>query len=181
MKIVVYVNEAELSGIQLVTNGILKTHPNFTWRITTNETEFLDACLSFRILADDDDGLAESADLSWPPPSKFLKNEKLKEKVWDDVQNIVIPASLKEVTVSDVQLSESEIVRLLSVISTSSAPFLVTHPNGYTIGVNTRDGADVVLTNSDLASMYVASLLFKAKQVQLKVTPAKSLGKGGAA
>ena len=149
--------------------NIRKTFPNFQWEVTTDPVEFKSALGVFRIIASSDaDSARDSADLIWADPSVFLKVAKLKEAVWADIQEKVIPALNRAVLdVSKLAISAEELQKLLRSITDAKKSFVLEHPDGYTIGVNTSTNVDVSLSTADIASMLAASWIFGAKGVRI--------------
>jgi hypothetical protein len=149
--------------------NIQKTYPNFAWEVTTDPSNFRTALGVYRIAAHpDSDSFRQITDLIWPEPSVFLKSPKLKESVWGDVQEKVIPALTRAVLdVSKLVISTEELQKLLSVISDAKKSFIFDHPDGYTVGVNTTQPVDISLSTADIASMLAASWIFGAKGIRI--------------
>jgi hypothetical protein len=149
--------------------NVQKTYPNFQWEVTTQPTDFKSALGAYRIAAHSDGNTyRDCADLIWPEPSVFLKNAKLKESVWADIQEKVIPVLNRAVLdISKLTISAEEMQKLLRSISDAKKSFVLDHPDGYTIGVNTTEHVDVSLSTADIASMLAASWIFGAKGVRI--------------
>jgi len=149
--------------------NVQKTFPNFHWEVTTQLTDFKSALGVYRIVAHPDaNSYRENADLVWAEPSVFLKSTKLKESVWTDIQEKVIPAQNRAVLdISKLSISAEELQRLLRSISDAKRSFVVDHPDGYSIGVNTTEHVDISLSTADIASMLAASWIFGAKGVRI--------------
>jgi len=188
MSVLVYVDPKELSGMEVVTKAVEKAFPEIKWKITSSEEDFCQDLRSYRILAGGGLSLAGSADfdLQWPPPSKFLKNQALKEKVWEDIKTKVLPASKKQTVVSSIwmPITDGQVSQILAMIASAKTPFVVESENGERVGVGrdldfTDDNIDVCVTLEDVASMLAASLVFKAKQVVLRPARSKSQGRDG--
>lgn len=149
--------------------NVQKTFANFSWEATTQIPEFKAALGTYKIVAhSDSDSFRENADLVWPEPSAFLKNAKLKESVWTDIQEKVIPALNRAVLdISKLTLSAEELQKLLRSISDAKRSFVLDHPDGYTIGVNVTENVDMSLSTADIASMLAASWIFGAKGIRI--------------
>ncbi len=149
--------------------NVQKTFPNFVWETTTQPNEFKAALGAYKIVAmSESEPYRDSSDLVWVEPSAFLKNPKLKETVWSDLQEKVIPALNRAVLdISKLTISAEELQKLLRNISDAKKGFVFTHPDGYTIGVNITENVDVSLSSADIASMLAASWIFGAKGVRI--------------
>ena len=197
MSVLVYVDLKELPGMEVVTKAVEKAFPDVKWKITSDADEFDADLRSFKILADPERNIATGdrrdwdgsldADLHWPAPSKFLKNQALKEQVWEDIKTKVVPASKKQTVVSSIwmPITDGQVSQILAMISGAKTPFVVESQNGERVGVGkdldfVDDNIDVCVTLEDVASMLAASLVFKAQQVVLRPARSKSQGREGA-
>jgi len=196
MSVLVYVDLKELSGMEVVIKAAEKAFPDVKWKLTSDTDEFETDLRSFKILADpernplfgnrsDCDDCLE-ADLHWPAPSKFLKNQALKEKVWDDIKTKVVPASKKQSVVSSIwmPITDVQVSQILAMIGGAKTPFIVEGQSGERIGVGKNldfvdGGIDTCVTFEDIASMLAASLVFKAQRVELRPVHFKNQGKEG--
>lgn len=149
--------------------NVQKTFANFHWEVTTQPADFKAALGAFRIVAHSDgNNYRDCADLVWPEPSVFLKNAKLKESVWADIQEKVVPALNRAVLdISKLTISAEELQKLLRSITDAKKSFVLDHPDGYTIGVNLTENVDVSLSTADIASMLAASWIFGAKGIRI--------------
>lgn len=151
--------------LDLVAAALRKTHNEFEWQLIHDSTEFEAELGSFKINTTSDD---VSADLRWPAPSTFMKKEELKTAVWKDIQERVLPAINKRLKEREpLGISDHQLQQLLEKIGEGDASFVVDHPDGYSIGVNTTKGVDVALKTKDVASMLAAVWLFQAKGIRL--------------
>jgi len=188
MSVLVYVDPKELPGMEVVTKAVEKAFPDVKWKVTFSPDEFENDLRSFRICTDINgfDSIEYECDLVWPAPSKFLKNQTLKEKVWEDIKTKVVPASKKQTVVSPIwmPITDSQISQILAMIEGAKTPFIIESENGEKIGVGkdldfVDDNIDICVTLEDIASMLAASLVFKAKQVILRPARSKSQGRSG--
>jgi len=165
MKVLIYTDEDQRSGLESITSTLKKTIPNFHWDITCDKNYFKTKLGVFKIVSSNESLGVE--DIHWEPPSVFLKNKKKKEVVWQDINDRVVPAMKKEVvSVNTLKLTDEQLQQILSMITDSKTSFVLDHPNGATIGVNTKTNVDISLTTSDIASMLAASWLFKSGGVR---------------
>ena len=170
MKILIYVISSQKAALSTMTKALKDKIPNFDWTVTSKVDEFESALGVFKINASPNDMNCE-VDVRWSSPSQFLKDKKKKEKVWEDVQNLVLPALARTVVnKQSLKLTDSQLQHLLGMISESKASFELDHPDGYVIGINKTVGVDVGLTTADISSMLVASWLFKSQGVRLAMT-----------
>lgn len=170
MKILVLAkNPSEADLLEKMMKNVQKTYSNFHWEVTTKPADFRSALATYRIAAhSESDDYRDCSDLVWPEPSVFLKDTKLKESVWTDIQEKVIPALNRAVLdISKLTISAEELQKLLRSISDAKKGFVLQHPDGYSIGVNTTDNVDVSLSTADIASMLAASWIFGAKGVRI--------------
>ena len=152
-----------------MTKGIQQSLKKFHWEITTNLQEFEDAIGVFKIFASSEECPAK-VDLRWADPISFLKDGKKKEKVWQDIHELVMPALAKSVVKKEaLKLTDGQLQQLLGMITDSNVSFELDHPDGFVIGVNKTVGVDLSLTTGDLASMLVASWLFKTGGIRLNL------------
>lgn len=167
MKIVVYTTSDQSEALRLMEKSVKEKLPDFSWTITTDLEEFKATVGAFKIFATSKP-CDFDVDLRWSDPSYFLKKAKKKASVWEDIVTKVLPA-LRKKTIGRKQLSitDTQLQQILSMMTSSSAQFFISHPDGYSIGVNIEAGADVYLTSSDLSSMIAASWLFGAREVRL--------------
>lgn len=139
----------------------------FDYSLTFSDKEFNSALGVFKVVALDGDENYE-CNLRWNAPSTFLKNNKLKEAVWEDVLEHIEPILSKDVVLrKELSISDQQLQQLMSQISKSKMPFKIQHPDGYTIGINTSLDVDFSLNAADLSSMLAASWLFNSKGVRL--------------
>ena len=142
-----------------------KTHKQFAWALTSSKVSFEKQLGWFKI---DTTNSGAEANLRWPAPTAFMKNEDLKAMVWTDIKERVLPAIDKKlVSREPLAISDHQLQQLLERIGESEASFVVDHPDGYSIGVNTTKGVDVALKTRDVASMLAATWLFQAKGIRL--------------
>lgn len=151
-----------------MTTALQKKIEGFAWEVVTDATKFKGALGCFKILAKDRTDLDDIADLKWPPPSKFLKDKKLKERVWSDIEESVVPALRRQVVqTGPLNISDHQLQKLLQRVSESDVSFELDHPDGFTIGVNKTTGVDLSVSSADIASMLGATWLFGAKAIRL--------------
>ncbi len=151
--------------LDLVAKAITKTHNEFEWDLTHSAETFNTELGAFKINTTDSDA---PADLRWPAPATFMKKEELKTAVWKDIQERVLPALNKKLRNREpLSISDHQLQQLLDKIGEGEASFIVDHPDGYSIGVNTTKGVDVALKTRDVASMLAAAWLFQAKGIRL--------------
>lgn len=189
MSILVYVDQNELSQIEVVTKAVQKAFPQLLWVVTTNREEFENSFKSYRICTQQDafKGFEDEFDLIWPPPSRFLKNKELKEKVWEDIKTKVLSAGQRDslLTGFSMPITESQFLQILTKVTGGSTPFIVVGKDGERIGVGKAsdflEEVDTCVSFEDIASMLAASLVFRAQQVVLRPFGSNSRGKEGAA
>ena len=150
--------------------GVAKTiAPSFEWEILTDRAKFETAYGVFKIQAlGSVERNIDGVDLVWPRPSEILSKPTLKERVWKDLQEKVIPVLAKTVVeTKPLAISAEELQRLLRNIGESKQPFYFEHPDGFVVGVNTTEKADVHLNSGDISSMLAAAWIFGAKAVRI--------------
>lgn len=168
MNILVYVTSDQVAALDLVKTAVADKISDFDWEATSDIQDFKDRLGVFKIFASSQpcDFLV---DLRWEDPSSFLKSPKKKASVWEDITVKVVPA-LRRVTLErkPLNISDSQLQKIFALLTDSSASFTLSHPDGFSIGVNTKGGADVNLSSSDIASMIASCWLFNARGITLR-------------
>lgn len=171
-------NLAEINLLLAIEKKVRENYPNFSWECYNAEDKkgFLDFLKLtsvggvFSIVATGNKKLLLCAgvkefDLIWPLPSTFLKDKALKNQVWEDIQNKVIPILSQETSIN---LSNIDITSILELLAVSKKPFHFQSADGSTIGVNSTKDYDICLSSADLASMLVAQVLFDAERIYIE-------------
>lgn len=158
---------SQISALETVTRALEAHDSRFEWTSTSDKEEFENVLGVFKINASTEDMKCQ-VDVRWPPPSIFIKDVKKKEKVWEDINALVLPALRKRVLNREsLKLTDAQLQQLLSMITNSNIQFELDHPDGFVIGVNKTVGVDVSLSTADISSMLAASWLFKSEGVRL--------------
>lgn len=166
MKVLVYTTSDQVDVLKLMEKSSREKLSDFSWEVTSDLEEFKASVGTFKIFAASKP-CDFDVDLRWGNPSSFLKSSE-KKAVWEDILTKVMPAIRKKTKEKKkLSITDTQLQQILSMITSSSAGFFVTHPDGYTIGVNTKVGADVYLSSSDISSMIAAAWIFGAREVKL--------------
>jgi hypothetical protein len=167
MKICVYVTSRDMVAMTTMTKALKKTIPNFDWELTSDLEAFGERLGVYKVAATTKNVTVQH-DLKWPSPVDFLKDKKMKAKVWADIEEKILPNLTKATQRREaLKLTDGQLQQLLGMISGSKISFEIDHPDGTLIGVNKTTGVDLSITTADVASMIAASWLFKAKGVRL--------------
>ena len=179
MKIVVLIpeEENELHALNMIEQGVKNLAPNFNWEAVYTEEDFFSQISSFKIAAkeiepnESSDQIKSSVSLSWPRPTKIVKDLKTKERVWTEIQEQVLPIfkTRPAVEVPSLKLTSLELQDLLKTVASSAASFTLRSSAGFVVGVNLDENAkvDLSLTSADISSMLAASWVFGSSGVQI--------------
>ena len=172
MKILIFASEGPVvaHSIDTIETGISKQVPGFSFSRTHCPEEFTSALGCFKIIANSNRDQWQNipADLVWPDPVEILKNNNVKSKVWEDVQNLVIPKFREELESDfNLDITEIELQRLLKAVISASAPFYIYLKDGTKVSVNQKQDNGVNITSGDIASMLAASWIFRSKQIRI--------------
>ncbi len=172
MKILIFANEDDFvtHSIDTIEAGISRQVPGFSFSRTACPEQFTSALGCFKIIAHSNRDQWQNipADLVWPDPVEILKNNNIKSKVWEDVQNLVIPKFREELESDfNLEITETELQRLLKALINASAPFFIYLKDGTKVNVNQKQDDGVNITSSDIASMLAASWIFRSKQIRI--------------
>lgn len=172
-KVCLKIDAADSSNASFLTKAICKNSPDFTWDFQDYTLEEWNALLGvLKISASSDPNF--KGDCNWPPISVFLKDEKKKSLVWEDIQTRVIPymksspvKKLEEIVITSLQLQ-----RLMTKLSDSNLKFSLDLPDGRFLSVNKNpseqcEEGEIAISTSDIASMLAASWLFKSNGVKI--------------
>lgn len=179
MEVKIFISSGDLNVLEAITKAIQTTYSNFKWDIDTSVDLSSDKAgdkiralglSKFKIVAKDGFKDVAGIDLLWPSPSTFMKVKAQKERVWREIEEIVMPtiSNKNEHLKLDIKISAHQLEKLFSMISDSDASFVINHPDGYTIGINTVLEVDVSITSADLMSMLAATWLFNAKSIDFR-------------
>ena len=102
----------------------------------------------------------------WPLPSAFMKSLNLKEIVWKDLEEKVLPAFRTPVMkLQKLAVSDKDLQKVFALMTGAASPFVLVLEDGRKLGLNTRDNVDLSITSADVASIIGAIWVFGAKAV----------------
>jgi hypothetical protein len=170
MDILILVKEAvDEEHLKMVLAGIRKTGIDLDWFVTRDLLEWRSRIPAFKILAN---GEQEGenvlyADLVWEAPSRFMKTNTGKLRVFNDITETVQPAFAQKIEKKNFLIKERELYSLLEKINSAESPFVVTTHTGTRIGIGQRSGVDYSITHGDLASMLAACAVLNGVAVTI--------------
>ena len=170
----VFVNsQDDIDVLKTLLVEIQNKSPSFSWDISLYSPERVAKSLSLIKIYAGDKAISnrEHFKFIWPSPKKFIVSQEVAPKIFEEIKTHLLPlmapkenTAVKPEAIMD--LSNVDIVEILSAIRTNRLQFRAVLKNGKTIGMNC-DGVDIVLDKDKAWSIAFAKLVLNATQVEL--------------